>query len=1110
MVRKYRGIIIIAMIIGVFVILAITITRNANIAIAQNIDDGLSKCFMGQEVKETATLYNLDGSSDFILLTFEDGGYAIIARESHELLEYTNDGRFPVDFINNKICYSGPNNYFYDNNGTLINTKSNKPVDISTEQANQLSQDIRIAFSIPMASYDSLLPVDAINIPTSPPLDENNLIEPTEGAKYIDNYDYFFSAPRHGSNNGYSCTTVAIQLLLSYNNYYHDRRIIDNKYLFGTSTSLSNLNPNYCDNPISKNSFTTGSNQSFHDYLYDKDIKSYLTETAKTPLNEYLNDQGISFTLDSIYSFPDALPSNKIVDELDDGRPVVLATTESLNGTPYEGQRAFNHSVIAYGYQKLAPYDTADDTYLGYIVHMGWDNNATGYRTNIWTNSAWYYDALTLKINHVHNYVDDSEGEMDCAECGHRTVKFSTGAYGEDLRITGVNSSYNLSGVLALPALINGENVVAISASAFEGQTGVTGYVLPNSITTIGDKAFAGNSELRHVRIFAESVTINKNVFLGCDKLSSPGLNYDLLPNNTYQISLGDADGNVILIPSEFNGKRVSSIADNGFSDADISYVFIGDGITSIGNAAFLNQSEVESISIPASVAFIGANAFQGCTSLNSITFAEGSLLTTIGNGAFYGCSELFDVTLPEYVTAIGANTFENCTSLGLVRFHENSHLESIGNSAFSGSNLMLSMIIPAGVKTIGANAYQNTMLGMLSFESGSQLTSIGNAAFAGCEMMTYMSLPSGLESLGYDVFSGCVELMSVVIPDSVTSIGGNAFAGCTNLTIYTEHDNPPADWIGGWNSLNRPIVLDCALSDDGAVVSFTKTASNPFNANATGGVMNPSAPGYSFGGWYTTADFSGMEYADIASAPNGTLYAKWNENACVAAGTLITLADGRQVPVESLTGNEMLLVWNLFTGEFDVAPILFIDSEAAGMYEVVTLAFSDGTTLKVIDEHALWDFDLNEYVFMRSDAAKYIGHWFNKQSYDADGNMIYTRVQLTGVTVTTEYTSAWSPVTYGHLCFYVNGMLSMPGATTGLINIFDVDPDTMTIEEEQYLADIAQYGLFTYDEFAALYPVPEEIFDAFGGQYFKVAIGKGILTEEMISALIVRYSEFF
>lgn len=56
------------------------------------------------------------------------------------------------------------------------------------------------------------------------------------------------------------------------------------------------------------------------------------------------------------------------------------------------------------------------------------------------------------------------------------------------------------------------------------------------------------------------------------------------------------------------------------------------------------------------------------------------------------------------------------------------------------------------------------------------------------------------------------------------------------------------------------------------------------------------------------------------------TLYYKQNE--CLAEGALITLADGSQVPVEKLTGNEQLLVWNLKTGTFDSAPILFIDHD--------------------------------------------------------------------------------------------------------------------------------------------------------------------------------------
>lgn len=53
-------------------------------------------------------------------------------------------------------------------------------------------------------------------------------------------------------------------------------------------------------------------------------------------------------------------------------------------------------------------------------------------------------------------------------------------------------------------------------------------------------------------------------------------------------------------------------------------------------------------------------------------------------------------------------------------------------------------------------------------------------------------------------------------------------------------------------------------------------------------------------------------------------------------------------------------------------------------------------------------------------------------------------------------------------------------------------------------------YGLFTYEEFAEILPVPEVIFEAFGGQYLKIAIGKGIITHEKLEELIVRYSKFF
>lgn len=239
-------------------------------------------------------------------------------------------------------------------------------------------------------------------------------------------------------------------------------------------------------------------------------------------------------------------------------------------------------------------------------------------------------------------------------------------------------------------------------------------------------------------------------------------------------------------------------------------------------------------------------------------------------------------------------------------------------------------------------------------------------------------------------------------------------------------------------------------------------------------------------------------------------MYTESANSGCVATGTYVTLADGSQKLVEDLAGNEMLLVWDFYAGAFDAAPILCIDSDPPAVYEVIELKFSDGTAVDVISEHGFWDCTLNKYVYLDANAAQYIGHWFNKQTADANGVNAWTQVQLTEVTITQEYTAAYSPVTYGHLCYYVNGMLSMPGGIGGLFNILEVDEQTMAYDAEAMAADIEQYGLYTYEELNALVPVTEELFEAVNGQYLKIAVGKGILTVEEIGELVERYSGLF
>ena len=343
---------------------------------------------------------------------------------------------------------------------------------------------------------------------------------------------------------------------------------------------------------------------------------------------------------------------------------------------------------------------------------------------------------------------------------------------------------------------------------------------------------------------------------------------------------------------------------------------------------------------------------------------------------------------------------------------------------------------------------------------------------------------------------AGYITNVTVTNPNITCLISDTYIGGLVGSTYYTSIEN-------------------CVIREQNGTASITNNASSYI-----GGMAGMGEVAYFSGGSVTIAltntafdeeiDRMGEVVATSTAIPSGmTTNVTMDKGSCIVAGSLITLSDGRQVPVETLTGEETLLVWNLYTGTFDEAPILFLDFDSFAKYTVVRLTFSDGTELGVVSEHGIWDCNLNEYVYLDKDAAQYLGHTFLRVSSDGNGNRISTQVTLVDVEVCNEFTAVYSPVTEGHLCYYVNGMLSMPGGIEGLFNIFEVDGDRMAYDEEQMQADIAQYGLYTYEEFAQIVPVSEEAFDALGGQYLKVAVGKGLIDVQTLESLALRYGEY-
>jgi hypothetical protein len=211
-----------------------------------------------------------------------------------------------------------------------------------------------------------------------------------------------------------------------------------------------------------------------------------------------------------------------------------------------------------------------------------------------------------------------------------------------------------------------------------------------------------------------------------------------------------------------------------------IKTVIIEDGVTSIGNSAFVNCTNLTSVNIPNGVTSIEIDAFYGCKGLTSVEIPDS--VTSIGGGAFSYCTGLTSVNIPNGVTSIGSYTFYSCT--GLTSVNIPSGVTTIGGSAFYGCTGLTSIEIPSSVTSIGEGVFSDCK-GLTSIEIPSSVTTIERSAFNSCKGLTSVEIPSSVTSIGDRAFKWCDSLTSIEIPSSVTSIGSQTFYGCAKLNTY-------------------------------------------------------------------------------------------------------------------------------------------------------------------------------------------------------------------------------------------------------------------------------------------------------------------------------------
>ena len=380
--------------------------------------------------------------------------------------------------------------------------------------------------------------------------------------------------------------------------------------------------------------------------------------------------------------------------------------------------------------------------------------------------------------------------------------------------------------------VVNGECVIAfdapitkIPAQAFAKSKIKGSLTIPNSVTTIGEEAFANCRELKGSLTLSNSLkTIGNKAFYNCNSLNGSLT----IPNTVTTIGISAFEN-----CAGFNGNLT-----------------IPNSVTTIGESAFCNCLKFTGdLTIPNSVTIIEAYTFKSCYGFNGKLTIPNSV-TTIRNRAFYKCIGFKgDLTIPNSVTTIGEEAFWRCTGFNGNLKLSNS-VTTIGELAFEGcSGFTGNLILPNSITTIENSAF----IGCSGFTGElilpNSITTIGAYTFKSCTGFTgNLTLPNSITTIGVLAFNGCTGFTgNLTLPKSLEVVYNNSFNECNNIQSFKFQSLPEV--IQGSLNNYKPIV---SLSDDSYIspkatgtvnaISYTRQMSNdwgtlvlPYSLTLTG-----------------------------------------------------------------------------------------------------------------------------------------------------------------------------------------------------------------------------------------------------------------------------------
>lgn len=357
----------------------------------------------------------------------------------------------------------------------------------------------------------------------------------------------------------------------------------------------------------------------------------------------------------------------------------------------------------------------------------------------------------------------------------------------ENLNHVSEIESYAFLNCTSLNDIQLADTLTSIKEGTFKNCTNLTTMSLPNQLLSIESEAFQNCNKIQKIVIPTSVTYVGENLFSGCSNLNSLSFSIAIANSNLFT---GTTNIKEIILTG------TGSISNYGTTDMPwysikdtLEKVVIVNGITSIGQNAFNDFTNLKDLTIPSSLSNVESNSFSNCTGVTKFTIEAGINLSSSEVKSFSSLNGVKELVF------FGTGDMRNYNSL------------NSGNRVWSYSlGTIEKVTIKAGLTSVGSYSLSKcTALKEVIVED--TVKKIGENSFADCSNLSKIELPNSLTSIDQYAFEHCTSLKEITIPNSVSSTKYGLFNGWKSdqvVRIDNTQDFVKNNWQNGlmkWNS---------------------------------------------------------------------------------------------------------------------------------------------------------------------------------------------------------------------------------------------------------------------------------------------------------------------